>query len=237
MPTPAKTTCPSRSSRALITARSSLAVQTAGSVVIDAPPAPARIEQFVEAEQTQVLGPRLWTIEIALEVVLAALVGILPDLGGVEIEMLEQRFVKAVALVRRRAERHLDDGVDGEERDLGMVGRAADLVVRDDALGRQDHPVRRQRKIEIHEWQPVDLRVAVGIAALDVDQRNIRVERRNQHQPLAGEWTVDLPRIGQSADQIRAHHRAHRQERYTHRAGPEAQANRQMAPFLEARAV
>src|SRR5208282_859016 len=155
MPTPAKTTCPSRSSRALITARSSLAVQVAGSVVIDAPPAPARIEQFVEAEQTQVFGPRLWTIEIALEVVLAALVGVLPDLGGVEIEMLEQRFVEAVALVRRRAERHLDDGVDGEERDLGMVGRAADLIVRDDALGRQDHPVSRQREIDVHERQPV----------------------------------------------------------------------------------
>src|SRR5271169_124034 len=237
MPTPAKTTCPSRSSRALITARSSLAVQAAPLVVIDAPPAAARLEQFVEAEQTQVLGPRLWLVEIALEVVLAALVGVLPYLGGVEIEMLVQRFVEAVALVRRRAERHLDDGVDGEKRDLGMVGRAADLVVRDDALGGQDHPVRRQREIEIHEWQPVDLRVAVGIAALDVDQCNIGVERRNQHQLLAGEGTIYLPRIGQSPDQIRAHHRTHRQERYTHRASPEAQAHRQMAPFLEARAV
>src|SRR5271156_394698 len=81
IPTPAKTTCPSRSSRALITARSSLAVQAEALVIIDAPPAAACLEQFVEAEQTEVLGPRLWLIEIALEVVLAALVGILPDLG------------------------------------------------------------------------------------------------------------------------------------------------------------
>src|SRR5271156_3214266 len=142
MPTPAKTTCPSRSSRALITARSSLAVQAAGSVVIDAPPAPARLEQFLKAEQVEVLGPRLWFIEIALEVVLAPLVGVLPDLGCVGVEMLEQRLVEAVPLVRRRAERHLDDGFDGEERDLGMIGRAADLIVRDDARGGQDHPVR-----------------------------------------------------------------------------------------------
>src|SRR6516164_1148561 len=128
MPTPAKTTCPSRSIRALITARSSLAVQAEPLVVMDAPPAATSLEQFVEAEQTQILGPRLWLIKIALEVVLAALIGVLPDLGGVAIEMLVQRFVEAVALVRRRAERHLDHGVDGEKRDLG-------LVVRDDTLG------------------------------------------------------------------------------------------------------
>src|SRR6516162_2558949 len=186
MPTPAKTTCPSRKSRALITARSSLAVQAELLVVIDAPPAAARLEQFVEAEQTQILGPRLWRIEIAFEVFLAALVGVLPYLGGVAIEMLEQRFVESIALVRSRAERHLDDGIDGEKRDLGVVGRAPDLLVRDDALGGQDHPVRRQREVEIHERKPVDLRVAVGIAALDVDQRDVRVERRNQHQLLPG---------------------------------------------------
>src|SRR6516165_4603884 len=124
-----------RAAAALITARSSLAVQAEPLVVIDAPPAAARLEQFVETEQTQILGPRLWLIKIALEVVLAALIGVLPDLGGVAIEMLVQRFVEAVALVRRRAERHLHHGVDGEKRDLGLVGRAADLVVRDDTLG------------------------------------------------------------------------------------------------------
>src|SRR5215472_10891380 len=59
MPTPAKTTCPSSSSRALTTASSSLAVQAEALVIIDAPAAPARIEQLLEAQQVEVLGPRL----------------------------------------------------------------------------------------------------------------------------------------------------------------------------------
>ena len=79
----------------------------------------------------------------------------------VGIHVLQHRLVDAVALVRRAAERHLDHGLDREERDLGLVRRAADLVVGDDALGGQDHPVGRHREVDVHELQPVDLRVAV----------------------------------------------------------------------------
>src|SRR5437016_6879457 len=112
-------------------------------VVINAPSAATRIEQFIEAKPIEILGPRLWSIEMTLKIILDAPLRVLPYLGGVEVEMLEQRLVEAIALVGCRPERDLDDGVDGEERDLGPVGLAADLIVRDDALGGQDHPVRR----------------------------------------------------------------------------------------------
>src|SRR5215813_7512312 len=101
---------------------------------MDASPAPACVEQFFEPEQVEILGPRLWAVKIAVEVFPDATLGILPQLRGVAIEVLEERLVEAVALVRRRPERHLDHRVDGKERDLGLVGRAADLIVRDDAL-------------------------------------------------------------------------------------------------------
>src|SRR5216684_2605149 len=155
MPTPANTTWPSRSSRALITARSSLAVHRAALVVIDAFPAAACIEQLLEPEEVEILGPRFRAVKIAVEVCPHAELGVLLYLGGVGVEMFEQGLIETIALVRRRPERNLDDGIDCEERDLGLVGRPADLVVRDDALGRQDHPVRRHSEIEVHERQPV----------------------------------------------------------------------------------
>ena len=80
--------------------------------------------------------------------------------------------------MRRAAERQFDHGIDGEERNLRLVRRPADLVVRDDPLGRQDHPVGGHREIDVHERQAVDLRVAEGIAALHVDQRDVGIERR-----------------------------------------------------------
>src|ERR1700737_5660745 len=76
-------------------------------IVINASPPPTRVEQFLQPEQVEVLGPRLWTIKIAAEVFPDAPLGILPQLGGVEIEVFEERFVKSIALVRRRPEGHL----------------------------------------------------------------------------------------------------------------------------------
>src|SRR6516165_6933688 len=118
MPTPANTTCPSRNSRALMTASSSLAVSSSALVVINADSAASRGKQFFEPDQLEVLSPRLRTVEIALEVGPDALLCLLPDLRSVAIEMREQRLIEAVALMRRRAERDLDDGIDCHERDL-----------------------------------------------------------------------------------------------------------------------
>ncbi len=83
--------------------------------------------------------------------------------------MAEQRLVDAAAFVRSAAERHFHDGLDREERNLRLVRRASDLVVGHDALGRQDDSVRSHGEIDVQKLQPVDLRVAVGVAALHVD--------------------------------------------------------------------
>ncbi len=92
------------------------------------------------------------------------------------LHVAHHRLVDAGALVRRASVRQFDDRVDGEERNLGLVGRPANLIVRHDPLRRQDHPVGRHRQIDVHERQAVDLRVAERIAALHVDERHIGIE-------------------------------------------------------------
>src|SRR5437763_923353 len=114
---------------------------------MDAGSAAARVEQFFEPEQVEILRPRFRAVEIAVQIGPDSLIGISPELSGIGVEMPEQGFVEPVALVRRRPERRLDYGVDRHERNLRLVWGAADLVVRYDALGRQDHPVCRQRQI------------------------------------------------------------------------------------------
>src|SRR5487761_662351 len=101
------------------------------SVVIDAGPTAGGVEQFLEAEPLEILGPGFRLVEIALQISADA---------GLAVAMAEQRLVKAVAFVRRRAERDFDDRVDREKRDLSVIGMAADLIIRDDPLSRQDHP-------------------------------------------------------------------------------------------------
>src|SRR4029077_15855758 len=155
MPTPAKTTWPSRKRRLAITTSSSLVVWLragvllVASVVIDAPPAPRGIEQLLHADEVEILGPALGPVEIAIEVLRDTLGRILAHQLGVHVMVLEEGLIDAVALVRRAAEGHLDHGLDREERDFGLVGRAADLVVGDDPLGSQDHAISRHREIDI----------------------------------------------------------------------------------------
>src|SRR5579885_1150131 len=138
MPTPANTTWPSLRSRLAITASSSLVVWLLArgllfiSIVIDAPPAPRGIEQLLHAEKVEIPGPALGAVEITCEVLGDALGRILLDEIRVHVVMPEEGLVNAVALVRCAAEGGLDHGLDGEERDLGLVGPAADLIVGDD---------------------------------------------------------------------------------------------------------
>src|SRR6516165_4777709 len=103
---------PSRRALLSMRARPRRTHRVAPLIVIDALSAAARVEQFVEAEQAEILGPRLWAIKIALEIRPRTLFGVSPYLRGIEVEMLEQRLVETVAFVRRAAERHLDDGLD-----------------------------------------------------------------------------------------------------------------------------
>ena len=64
---------------------------------------------------------------------------------------------------------------------------------------RQDHLVGGHRQVDVHELQPVDLGVAVGIAALHVDQGDVRIERGDEQQLLAGERAIDLHRARDAA--------------------------------------
>src|SRR5215470_15991183 len=161
MPTPAKTTCPSLSWRALRTASSSAAVWFERLGIVNTLPRACGREQLVHPDQRQKFVPRLWPVNEPFEIFLHAFDGILVHEPDVVLHVAEHRFVDAVALVRCASERQLDHGIDGEEWNLGLVGRAPDLVVGNDALRCQDHLVGGDGEIDVHELQTVDLRITV----------------------------------------------------------------------------
>src|SRR5438874_3552731 len=134
MPTPANTTCPSSSCRALRMVSSSAALWFAGLCIVDAPAGARRLQQLVEPDQLQELGPRFRGVDEAVEIFLHTLDGVAVHQLDIGAHVTQHRFVDAVTFVRRAAERQLDHGVDRKERDLGLVRRAPDLVVGDDAL-------------------------------------------------------------------------------------------------------
>src|SRR5579883_2636558 len=91
MPTPANTTWPSRSSRPAMTASSSLAVKSRCRgrsrvlVVIDPPPAARRVQQLLEAEELEILGPALGSVNVAREILFHALRRVLAHHLGVHV--------------------------------------------------------------------------------------------------------------------------------------------------------
>ena len=115
--------------------------------------------------------------------------------------MLEPRAVEAVTLVRERAIRDLDDRVDDEVRDDRPVGCRDDLLLRDEPLGRHDDLPGRCGQLGIHVRRPVDLRVSLRVRAVDVDQRHVGDQSRDETETLAREWTDELTR-GRGRQQV-----------------------------------
>src|SRR5262249_47180158 len=166
MPTPANTTCPSLSWRALKIVSSSAAVWLWALSIVDALSRARRFEQLVHPDQSKKFAPRLRAIDMAFEVLRHAVDRILVHQIHVLLHVADHGLVDAVAFVRRASEGELDHGVHREERNLGLIGRAPDLIIGHDALGGEDHLVGGNGEIDVHELQAVDLRVAIGIAAL-----------------------------------------------------------------------
>src|SRR5262249_30755248 len=169
MPTPANTTCPSLRWRALRTASSSVEVNFGALSIVNALSCPRGLEQIRDPDKLEKSFPGFWSIDVAFEIALRAFNRIAIDEIDVFVEVAHHRLVDAVASVRRAAEWQFDNRVDREERNLGLVGRAADLVVRHDALCGQDHLVGRQSEINVHKLQTIDLGIAEGVASLNVN--------------------------------------------------------------------
>src|SRR3954449_12474742 len=110
MPTPANTTCPSLSCRALRIARSSAADTAGGALsVVNGPPRASGREQLIQADQIEKRRPRLRAVDVAIEILAHAVHWIAVGQAHVVLHVPEHRLVDAVALVRRRPERQLDD--------------------------------------------------------------------------------------------------------------------------------
>src|SRR3974390_185219 len=142
MPTPANTTWPSLSWRALRMVSSSAAVWPCALSIVDALSGTRCFEQFVHSDQGKKIAPAFRTIDEFFQILLHPGHGLLVHQADIVLHMPQHRLVDAVAFVRRASERQLDHGIDCEERDLGLIGRTPDLIVGDNTLGCQDHLVR-----------------------------------------------------------------------------------------------
>src|SRR5690348_68628 len=234
IPTPANTTCPSLSWRALRIASSSPAVYAA-LCVIDGRPRTRRVQDFLHPNQVEKFGPRFWPINETVEIFTHAADRILVHEIDVILHVPHHRFIDAVALVRRGTEWQFDHSIDGEKGNLGLIRRAANLVVRYDAFGRQDHLVGRHRKIDIHELQAADLRVAIRIASLDMNKRNVGIESGHQQKFFAGIRADHFLRFWPLANDPGAEHRPDRHEWHAHGTGAKTHAHRHMTPFVISR--
>src|SRR5262249_48250547 len=145
-PTPVNTVWPSRSSRAPMTASSSLVV-TPGVIArafacrsrraarrscgqrssTELLRALAGGGQRVGAEQLQVLAVRRGAVDVAVEVAGDAIRAALADSVDVFAEVSRIRVVQTVALVRIASVRHVDQRIDGEARDHGPVRVSPDV--------------------------------------------------------------------------------------------------------------
>ena len=101
--------------------------------------------------------------------------------------------VAARHLTRVAAEGDLDYGVDQVEWDACPPRCVPDLLLRYDLFGREDQPPGSVGQLEVFDQGAVDLRVAVAVAAGDVDDRNIGIARRQQADRLAGRWVGHDP--------------------------------------------
>src|SRR3954451_20552062 len=231
-PTPAKTTCPSFNCRALRIILSSEAEWLVVSVIENAPAPTARRHDFINADQRKEFVPVYRSVDVLIEVLLHAADRVPVDLFHIGFEVVHHRLIDAVAFVRRRTERNLDHGIDAEEGNFGLIRRTPDLIVGYDAFSRQDHPIGGHGEVDIHELQAIDLGVAVGVAALHVDQGDIGVERGNQQQLLAGERALDLLCLRPFLADVRSEHRTHRHKGNAHGAGAKAHSDAHVTPLV-----
>src|SRR5262249_23213033 len=230
-PTPANTSCPSLSWRALSTVNSSAAVWLCTLSIIDALSRAGALEQLVDADQAEKLVPRLGAVDELFKISLHTLDRLAVRQTDIMFHVAEHGLVHAVALVRSTSKWQLDNRIDGKEGNFGLIGSAPDLIVGYNSLGREDDLVGGESEIDVHELQAVDLRVAVGIAALHMDQGDIRVEGRYEKDFLPGKRAIHLDRFRPLLKYVRAEHGSDRHERNAHCAGAKPHPHGHVAPF------
>src|SRR6266704_4038109 len=119
-----------------------------------------------------------------------------------------------------RAVRALDYGVDHEPRDCGAVGVAGDCFYVDNFFGHYDDPLGCAHAFWHHAEISPAMRVAFGVGALHVDNRDIRIQRSHCPQRfLRREWGKDLIEKMIAFGAVAAERAFCRQERNAHGSG------------------
>src|SRR5271166_7065039 len=118
MPTPANTTCPSLSWRALRIVSNSAAVWLCALSIVDAVSGAGRFEQLVHPDQSEELVPRLRPIDVLIEILRHTLDRLLVHQSHIVLHVADHRLINAIAFVRGASERELDNGIYRKKRNL-----------------------------------------------------------------------------------------------------------------------
>src|SRR5437588_3997885 len=104
MPTPANTTWPSPSWRALKIVSSSAAVWLWGLSIVNALSGARRLQQLVHSDQREKFAPRSRPIDVLVEILRHALDRLRVHQPDILLHVADHRLVDAIAFVRGRAE-------------------------------------------------------------------------------------------------------------------------------------
>src|SRR4030081_2027754 len=120
MPTPANTTCPSPSWRALKMVSNSAAVWLCILSIVDALPGAGRFEQLVGPDHGEKLVPRLRPVNEPLKILPHAIDRLAVHQFHVVLHVPDHRLVNAVAFVGGASLRQLGKGGNPQKRDFGF---------------------------------------------------------------------------------------------------------------------
>ena len=122
----------------------------------------------------------------------------------------------------------------GQDRAV-RVGANDRLV--DELLDHDDHPRRGERRLLLAAEQAPHLRVAVGVGALGVDDRDVRLEGRDRVDRSVAVGRLDRPDERVGSRQIGALVGAEREEGQVHGAGGVAGDHAEVAVLLQLEAA
>src|SRR5260370_18431711 len=129
MPTPANTSCPSLSWRALKIASSSVAVWLCALSIVNARSGARRFEQFVRPDQSEKFAPRFRPVDERFKILLHACHRLLVHQSDIVLHVPEHRLVNPIAFPRGASEGELDNVGNPKKWNLCLVRGPPNLIL------------------------------------------------------------------------------------------------------------
>src|ERR1044072_7145850 len=157
---------------------------------------------------------------------------VLRNLAPANIEVVVA-IIKALCEGRMTTERFMDYGAHDHSRNQGAVRIGANDPLRNNLFSDHDRVTRSKRSLLLYSDQSPDLRVAILVGALSVNDRRVRIQCRHCRQFFSRERASDCLNQRIDARKIAAHVISERIERQSRRAGSQTRDHSVVRIFFE----